>query len=74
MTEPVRLISRYLLAISNKLKQPLTFEMLPKLRRKFGTDAVSLQAPSVWQTSDTELDVQKNRVSWQDKTIADGRM
>ena len=62
---------RLILAISNKLKQPLTFEKLPKLRRRFGADAVSLQAPSVWQSSDTELDVQKNRVSWQDKTIAD---
>lgn len=60
---------RLILAISNKLKQPLTLDKLPKLRKKFGADAVSLQAPSVWQQKSTNKNI--NNVSWQDKTIAD---
>lgn len=61
---------RLILAISNTLKQPLTFDKLLKLRKKYGIDAVSLQTPNVWQASNTERGDQKNSVSWQDKAIA----
>lgn len=63
---------RLILAISNKLKQPLTLDKLPKLRKKFGADAVSLQAPSVWPQKSNDKNV--SNVSWQDKimTNADG--
>ena len=60
---------RLILAISNKLKQPLTLDKLPTLRKKFGTDAVSLQEPNVWQQKSNDKNV--SSVSWQDKTIAD---
>ena len=65
---------RLILAISNKLKRPLALDKLPNLRQKFGTDAVSLQAPSVWQQNADASGNSENAVSWQDKTIvnADG--
>ncbi|MBF4489856.1 hypothetical protein IOD06_08145 [Psychrobacter sp. N25K4-3-2] len=61
---------RLILAVSNKLKHPLALDKLPKLRQKFGTDAVSLQAPSVWQQNADASGNSENAVSWQDKTIA----
>ncbi|WP_352310820.1 alpha/beta hydrolase [Psychrobacter sp. W2-37-MNA-CIBAN-0211] len=61
---------RLILAVSNKLKRPLALDKLPKLRQKFGTDAVSLQAPSVWQQNAEASGNSENAVSWQDKTIA----
>ncbi|MEC5209812.1 acetyl esterase [Psychrobacter sp. PL15] len=60
---------RLILAISNKLKRPLTLDNLSKLRRKFGADAVSLQAPNVWQQKSNGKNI--SSVSWQDETIAD---
>ena len=61
---------RLILAISNKLKRPLAIDKLPKLRQKFGTDVVSLQAPNVWQQNAAASGNAENAVSWQDKTIA----
>lgn len=61
---------RLILAISNKLKPPLTLDTLPKLRQKFSNDAVSLQAPIVWQQNTANVASAENTVSWQDKIIA----
>ncbi len=62
---------RLILALSNKLKQPLNIEKLPILRQKFAADTVAMQAPAVWDQSDS------TSVGWQDNTITnadDGEM
>ncbi len=59
---------RAILAVSNKLKHPLTLDNLLKLRHKFAANAVSLQDPRVWQQASS--DDTDSGVSWQDKTIA----
>lgn len=77
---------RWILATSNQLKQPLTLDTLPKLRKKFGKDMVSMQAPEVWLqpnsdstgtvnasavNNSTASAVTASKVSWQDKLIKD---
>ena len=67
---------RLIMAINNKLKRPLTVDKLLKLRQKFATDVVSVQAPSVWQQADANVDgntaSKNNSVNWQDKIITNG--
>ena len=61
---------RLIMAINDKLKQPLTVEKLLKLRKTFAIDVVSIQSPNVWQQ--TDANGKKAEVSWHDKTIANG--
>lgn len=62
---------RLIMAINNILKKPLTIDILLKLRQKFATDIVSIQAPSVWQQASISSS-ENNEVNWQDKVIANG--
>ncbi|WP_201618027.1 alpha/beta hydrolase [Psychrobacter urativorans] len=77
---------RLIIALNSKLKRPLQLNQLIKLRHKFATDAVALQAPKVWQQPDAGIDIETNTdvksktkksalskgliVSWKDKNIA----
>ncbi|WP_352339410.1 alpha/beta hydrolase [Psychrobacter sp. 16-MNA-CIBAN-0192] len=40
---------RLILAVNNKLKRPIQFELLGRLRQRFAIDAVAMQSPRVWQ-------------------------
>ncbi|WP_350561657.1 alpha/beta hydrolase [Psychrobacter sp. CAL346-MNA-CIBAN-0220] len=69
---------RLIVAFNRKLKRPLQLAHLIKLRQKFATDAVALQAPKVWQQPNIDVKskpkksalVRDSVVSWQDKCIA----
>ena len=67
---------RLIMAVNNRLKKPLSVDKLLKLRKKFATDVVSMQAPSVWQQASATTDItaaDKNAaVNWQDQVIANG--
>ncbi len=63
---------RLIMAMSNKFKQPLTLEKLPKLRQEFATNMVSMQDPKVWKQSNGASKLTtSDKVYWQDKLIAD---
>lgn len=40
---------RLIIAVNSKLKRPLQFELLGRLRQRFAIDAVAMQAPRVWR-------------------------
>lgn len=61
---------RAILALSNHRKRPLTQAQLPKLRRKFTADVVSMQAPSVWQSPKTHKMRNDAHVRWHDQSVA----
>ena len=68
---------RLILAINSKLKMPLQLSGMTELRKRFATDAVAMQAPSVWQQASDNIFSSikqfakkgESSISWQDKTI-----
>lgn len=68
---------RLIMALSNKLKRPLSLDSLPTLRHKFAADTVAMQAPDVWQQIDkqskplTKANAENSAtVRWQDNIVA----
>ena len=69
---------RLIMAVNNQLKKPLSVDKLLKLRKKFATDVVSIQAPKVWRQASANVNTdlttagKNTEVNWQDKVIANG--
>ena len=70
---------RLIIGLNHKLKPPIQTTQLIQLRKKFATEMVAIQSPSVWQQINTDNNAKNknndhkengNAVSWQDKVIA----